>query len=285
MRQIREIIMPITFNMLLCAANLELTDVRLLRHKDNRSTKGKTPHELWRYNRPQFNLYQSTQRVENRSKFKAPYWATFLGTPAAETLFVGIYRAEYRGLLDKDQPMPHRDGVDKAGTCDLYDLTLDDKLSEFIGLLLIDWGPGDRAWVQRADKQDKRVTELRAKLLEPDFPGYLNFMEPLSKLDSLPKGWTDALRCSSGVYLLVCPKTKEQYVGSATGEGGFLGRWEEYVRTGDGGNEGLKSREPSDYQVSILEVAGTAATVENILEMESRWKRKFQSREMGLNRN
>lgn len=48
---------------------------------------------------------------------------------------------------------------------------------------------------------------------------------------------------------------------------------------------GLKSRDPSDYQVSILEVAGSAATVEEIREMEKLWKQKLQSREMGLNRN
>jgi hypothetical protein len=47
----------------------------------------------------------------------------------------------------------------------------------------------------------------------------------------------------------------------------------------------LKSREPSDYQVSILEVAGTAATYDDILKMESRWKRKLQTGEMGLTRN
>ena len=39
--------------------------------------------------------------------------------------------------------------------------------------------------------------------------------------------------------------------------------------------------DPSDYQVSILEVAGSAATVEAILSMETLWKRKLQSREMG----
>jgi len=64
-----------------------------------------------------------------------------------------------------------------------------------------------------------------------------------------------------------------------------MGRWMQYVVTGHGGNVGLKSREPSDYQVSILEVAGSAATVEDILQMEILWKRKLQSQEMGLNRN
>jgi hypothetical protein len=40
-----------------------------------------------------------------------------------------------------------------------------------------------------------------------------------------------------------------------------------------------------DYQVSILEVAGSASTHDDILLMENRWKMKLRSREMGLNRN
>ena len=111
------------------------------------------------------------------------------------------------------------------------------------------------------------------------------FVRPLSEIDALPKGWADALSASQGVYLLTCPRTREQYVGSATGADGFLGRWREYARTGHGGNIALKSRDPSDYQVSILEVAGSASTLLDILQMEQRWKAKLQSIEMGLNRN
>jgi hypothetical protein len=277
--------MPITLNTILLAADFRLGDVRLLRHKDNRSAKGKTPYELWRDDRQQFDLYQSTQGTKNRNRLKAAYWASFLGTPSDETLFVGVYHVEYRSVLEQDQPKPHMDGVDKAGSCDVYSLTLEERLSDLIGLLVIDWGPGDRAWIQRADQQDKRVIELHTRLVEPEFPGFLNFMEPLSRIESLPKGWADVLKCSKGVYLLVCPKTKEQYVGSAMGDGGFWNRWQEYARTGHGGDVALKSREPSDYQVSILEVAGTASTVEDILKMENRWKMKLQSRKMGLNRN
>src|SRR5262249_7010451 len=149
----------------------------------------------------------------------------------------------------------------------------------------IDWGPGDRAWVQRADQRNKCVTELRTAFKEPEFPGFLNFIQPLSRLDSLPRSWATVLQSSRGIYLLTCPRTQEQYVGAATGEGGFWVRWQDYVRTGHGGDVALKSRDPSDYQVSILEVAGTAAALEDILKMEARWKAKLQSREMGLNRN
>jgi hypothetical protein len=38
-------------------------------------------------------------------------------------------------------------------------------------------------------------------------------------------------------------------------------------RDGHGGNLGLKSRDATDYQVSILEVAGSAATFEKIIAM------------------
>jgi hypothetical protein len=200
-------------------------------------------------------------------------------------LFVGLYAVRYHGLLEHDTPMPHKDDIDLAGSCDTYDLTPVESYNDLVGKLFIDWGPGYRAWIQRADKQNKRITELRLEFKEPDFPGFMNFVEPLSKLNSLPTGWGSTLQNSKGVYLLTCPKTKEQYVGSAKGLRGFWGRWQEYIQTGHGGNLALKSRDHSDYQVSILEVAGTSATEEDISIMEGRWQSKLQSREMGLNRN
>jgi hypothetical protein len=279
--------MAIKFNTILREAGLQLAEVRLLRHKDKRATKGRSPYELWRDDRPQFEMYQSSQSIDNRKKFTAPYWAVFIVNLNDETMFGGIYRARYRGLWERDTPMPHIEGgIEKAGSCDGYDLALDDALRDFIGRLFIDWGPGALAWVQYAERNDKTITELRAREFQEDeFPGFLNFIQPLSRLDKLPKSWKTALTASRGVYLFTCPRTKEQYVGSATGEEGFSGRWDDYVQSGHGGNLGLKSRDPSDYQVSILEVAGTSATVDDILKMEARWKAKLQSQEMGLNRN
>jgi hypothetical protein len=257
----------------------------LLRHKDARSAKGRTPNELWRDSRDQFDLYQSVQSVLNEAKLRAPYWASFVGAPGAETLFAGLYAVKNRRLMERDTAMPHMDGIDKAGSRHVYDLTLKQSLGDLIGKLVIDWGPGDRAWIQRADQQNKEVRELRKEFKEPDFPGFLNFIEPLSKLDKLATGWKEVLRSSKGVYLLTCPRTKEQYVGAATAADGFWNRWQEYAQTGHGGNVALKSRDPSDYQVSILEVAGTSSTDADILVMEQRWKAKLQSGKMGLNRN
>jgi hypothetical protein len=57
----------------------------------------------------------------------------------------------------------------------------------------------------------------------------------------------------------------------------------QYYKTGHGGNVCVKTRDPSDYHVAVLEVAGTAADHGDILSMEGRWQRKLRSR--GVRRN
>ncbi len=278
--------MPIMFNSLLTQHGIDAAHVILLRHQDQRAARGRTPYELWRDNRPAFECYQETQSIKNRQKLsRASIWASFVGTPDGATMFAGMYAVIYNGLLTKDTPWPHADGIDLAGTCDVYNLQRDDRLTDLEGKLFIEWGEGLRSWVQRADRQDKQIIELRQDFKEPDFPGFLNLIAPLSKVASFPKNWIEVLKSATGVYLLTCPKTKEQYVGSACGAEGFWHRWMEYAITGHGGNVALKSREPSDYQVSILEVAGSASQKDDVLAMETKWKVKIQSREMGLNRN
>lgn len=158
-------------------------------------------------NRPRFEEYQATQGFGDAPDLKAPLWASFVGVPGKETLFVGLYAASLVGAL-----------------------------------------PGDRT-------------------------------------HPIPATWSAALSSTRGIYLLSCPRTREQYVGMASGSDGFMGRWQEYFTTGHGGNVGLKSRDPSDYRVSILETVGSAATANEILALETRWKGKLLSREMGLNRN
>jgi GIY-YIG catalytic domain len=115
----------------------------------------------------------------------------------------------------------------------------------------------------------------------------LHFIDKLSrvKADLIPRGWINILKNTRGIYLLTCPLTREQYVGSAIGKAGFLGRWRQHAKTGYGDAVKLKSREMSDYQVSILEVVGTSTTDKQIIDLEIRWKEKLQTKQMGLNGN
>jgi len=278
--------MALLLNSILAQEGIAPTETILVRHQDMRAEKGRTPFELWRFDTPAFDAYQSHQNPNRRSRFsRASFWASFVATPAGETLFVGVYHAAYLGLLDHDRPKPHMPGVDVAGSCDVYDLQRQHAFDDLIGRLTIEWGEGARAWIQRAELQNKIVAELRQRDADPEFPGFLNFMKQLSQIEALPLTWIATFKASRGIYLLTCPKTREQYVGMAAGQSGFWQRWLEYKQTGHGGNVALKSRDPSDYQVSVLEVAGTAATDANIAAMETRWKLKLQSRDMGLNRN
>ena len=275
----------LTFGDLLDLAGIARHEVRLLRHQDNRYTGFRSPYVLWRDDRPRFEAYQETQAIGDAGQLRAPYWASFVGVPGKETLFVGLYAASLVGRLAADRPHPVTSGVEEAGTCDFYDLRLLLALEEYAGRLWIDWGKGYRAWIQRGDRVPKPVIELRRAFAEDPFPGFAALAIDLSQVDTIPRSWMEALAATRGIYLLTCPRTREQYVGMASGGDGFLGRWREYFASGHGGNVGLKSRDPSDYRVSILETVGTSATTGELLALESRWKDKLQSREMGLNRN
>lgn len=275
----------LVFGTLLDLTGIERSSVRLLRHQDTRYPGFPSPYALWRDDPVRFDAYQATQAIANAAVLRSPYWASFVGVPGNETLFVGLYAAELIGLLAADRQHPVTGGVELAGSCNEYRLVPCSELADYRGRLWIDWGKGYRAWIQRGDGVAKPVVELRRAFSEDPFPGFAALVLNLSEINSLPSTWAATLRATRGIYLLTCPRTREQYVGMASGGNGFLGRWTEYFVTGHGGNVGLKSRDPSDYRVSILETVGNTATLDDLGILERRWKDKLQSREMGLNKN
>lgn len=275
------------FTDLLEKASIEPSGVRLLRHQ-TKAPNGRTPYVLWRDNLAAFEEYQSVQKRGHRAGLDAPVWAAFVAPPTGGTLFVGLYRVKLVGSVGPDWIDPLFDVPGTDLTSDIlnrYETVLSPDLSAYRGRLWIDWGAGARRWIQRPDNQRKPIMELSRAFREDAFPGFTHFIANVSEVPTLPATWVAALRSVKGVYLLSSAKTREQYVGSATGEGGFQARWLHYASDGHGGNLGLKSREPEDYQVSILEVCGSAASHDEIISIEQLWKRKLQSREMGLNRN
>jgi len=280
--------MHLHFNMLLTEAGLDIREVRLLRHQSV-GVNRLTPYTLWRDDVAEFERYQSAQVAERRAHFALRYWAGFVVPPDGSTLFVGLYEIDGHDTAGADWIDPlHRETVAQMQrNLDIYRYRRLPEFDHLAGLLRVAWGDGKRSWSQRADSDrgSKPIIELLQEFREPEFPGYTRFVGNLATISTIPTGWIAALRAVRGIYLLTCPRTKEQYVGAAYGADGFWGRWQAYVATGHGGNEGLKSRDPSDYQISILEVAGSATTVDDIRTMEAQWKAKLQSREMGLNRN
>jgi hypothetical protein len=282
----------LTFNLALKQVNLDPGDVYLVRHKDTRIRKallrsrGSSPYNIWATQRDKFECYQ---RLQSSPCFGRRNWiASFVVTPANETLFVGIYMkrgvARFPSSL-KECPVSGRPVNTKTHL--YYDLARTDLLEDWAGRLTIHWGEGFRAWIQKADAKpsgDKRIHSIRASLHEDPFPGYREFHLDVQKLRSIWPSWQEKLRVCKGIYLLTCNDHGEQYVGKADGDGGLWGRLCQYADRPDGGNQGMKPHQTSGYTVSILEALGTAMP-EELDRLEGVWKEKLGTRIWGLNRN
>jgi hypothetical protein len=128
--------------------------------------------------------------------------------------------------------------------------------------VIIDWGSGALAWHQWLTP--KVVVELLPAGYVREFPSYLDFIlsfEELAAIVFAPdanREWHRMLTAVAGVYLITDLATGKQYVGSAHGAKGVLGRWESYVRTRHGGNSILRELVEADsdyvqnFQFTIL---------------------------------
>lgn len=210
----------------------------------------------------------------------------------ASALFVGAHHVGESWLVGDGSRRPtlHHDESrywPRAPTDRAYQLDPLPEFEDLTGRVLIRWGAPNsaRAWSQWAHRQNKEIVELRRTVSEPDFPGFSLFSTTLEGIASLPPTWRAALASVKGVYLLVSPDTGDQYVGSAYGADGFIGRWDQYFRDGHGGNKLLRARGRVDYAISILEIASPDMSDADIIHRESTWKSRLGSRAHGLNAN
>ncbi len=275
---------PLTFATLLTAAGYSPNSVALLRHSNDRRQGATFLYDLWQNDRPLYERYQSVQTPGKATLLSVPHWASFVGLAGGKTLFLGLYTAKLSGKIAPGTKHALDDGLEPESN-NVYENTLLNNLQPYSGRLWIDWGRDYINWVKRGDAGSLRITIISETEHQEPFPGFTHFIRNLSDLDTLPNHWKSALRSTSGIYLLTCPRTREQYVGSARGEEGLLGRWLTYAGNKHGGNQALKSRDPADYQVSVLETVGTALGQEDLLKLEQLWKDKLRSRDMGLNMN
>lgn len=273
------------FNNLLASADIDPASVRLVRHRDPIYNRAIYEDAVRR--RPRFEQYQAGQgspRVVALFK-AAQVLASFVVDERGQTVFVGLWRV--RGFKNCYVPDPYR-GTDPAPspTSVFFDLERMAELDDYSGRVVVEWGGGERAWVQYAQRQDKQIVEVRRSVIEEPFPGFSGFRCRLSEVDGLPSAWQQVLRSARGVYLLVEHVSGAQYVGAAAGVDGFIGRWRQYAN-GHGGNVGMRdlARPAEAYDVSILETVGTGASLEDIYASEALWKQKLGARAQGLNRN
>lgn len=271
-----------------CGFSVDLRRVKLVRHKDARYDVEQIRADGW------FDAYQGIQSKPIFDGCDAI--VVFVGETGTAARFIGVYevgarRAATMAVLPSG--CPFREWVAPGRV--FYPLT---KAAGYEGLeerLVIDWGKGALAWHQWF--KDRPVLELRAPgRALPPFVDYLHVnlrFRDLQVLTSRPdahRDWAAGLKAVGAIYLIVNSLTGQQYVGSATGEGGLWQRWCDYARTGHGGN--LKMREvceapgcPDAFYFSILETFSKTLTKEKAVELETFFKAKLGTRAFGLNAN
>ncbi|WP_413149171.1 GIY-YIG nuclease family protein [Amaricoccus sp. W119] len=206
----------------------------------------------------------------------------------ATALFVGATRILDRWAWDGGRLPVLRDDTiieterGRQGV-EAFDLEWLDTFEPYTERILIRWR-GPIAWSQWAHRGEREILELRIDAREPAFPGFSAFSERVANLAFIPQAWRAALGSVRGVYLLVAGDGS-QYVGSAAGQDGFMGRWDAYAANGHGGNVILRQRGDRDYAVSILEIASPDMSRDEIIAREVFWKQKLGARAHGLNAN
>lgn len=167
------------------------------------------------------------------------------------------------------------------------------------GRLIIEFSRPGRQPYLRAENwtEGLEVNELKPRRFEiEEFPGFRKVLLLKPRLDTIVKkeieGWKSALKSVAGVYLVTDTKTRRHYVGSAYGIGGIWSRWKKYSESGHGGDKILKDilqkeglAYSSNFQFSILEMADTHSSKDDVLKREKHWKDALCSYERygGLN--
>ena len=99
------------------------------------------------------------------------------------------------------------------------------------------------------------------------------------------------LSAVAAVYLIVDTQTGMQYVGSASGKHGLLGRWRRYVKTVHGDNKELRVLVESDpqygrnFNFTVLQTLPKDLTQLKVIKYEQMYKKKLGTRSFGLNSN
>jgi hypothetical protein len=233
------------------------------------------------------------QRWQNKQNFKRKYVISLISLPEPHKwLFVGVY---------KSSSVEWREALDSTGADALwyYNLSPLKCLSELAGRLVVSFKrTGRQAYLNAENWPDKAtVAWIRPERLTiHDFPGYASVLLNKTQLDLIIRertpSWRSALENVAGVYIISDKSTGKLYVGSATGAGGLWSRWRSYAETGHGGNRDLKHllkhegiEHTKSFQFSILEIADTHASNDDVLARESYWKDVFLTREFGYNAN
>jgi len=165
---------------------------------------------------------------------------------------------------------------------------------KYFGRLIIKFGNKAQTMIRKAKSviDDCEISQILPDTFDNDiFLGYEKVNITWNELQRVLEkdNWKTALQNQKGVYLLTDVSNGKMYVGSAYGENMILGRWRAYVKTGHGGNTGLKrltfDHIKQNFRYSILDIYKSTIDDQIIIDRENRWKEVLQTRKFGYNEN
>ena len=235
--------------------------------------------------------FQEWQRQQLKRNFDRKYVVSFIAMPTPNLwLFAGVHLS--------DIPTQRED-------CIYYPLVEIQETKELDGRLIISFDKKNvdnkfvrqsylltENWVEKLN-----VAEVLAQALDfAKFPSFKSVHISFSQLKTIVKkslsDWQSALSSVAGVYLIADKSSGKLYVGSATGEGGIWQRWAEYATNLHGNNRQLIELKKQfgdvhfeNFYFSILEIADTHSSENEILVRESHWKNVLLTRQFGYSDN
>lgn len=229
--------------------------------------------------------FQAWQEQQNRNNFKGAYVLGLIDLGAGHWLFAGLYHVLGSG------PNPSKPGAV------LYSTSLMVGQEDLVGRIVVQHHRGKirQSYIWWKPEISLPIVEIRPeKMSIEEFPGYNAVVISHAKLQIITRqqitSWRAALFRIKGVYLILDTSTGKPYVGKASGSDGIWQRWCQYADSGHGGNVELRrvlldrgTEHVRYFQYSILEIADTHASDDDILARESYWMTVLRSREFGLN--
>ena len=224
------------------------------------------------------------------------YWCVFISGKGTLAKLFACYRVgnsvpDTPDAMPKDFPHPEWFQGENA----YFDLEHIDLLKDYEGRLTIDWGNSARMWHQKGTT-GKPIVAIQADEKKV-FSGFENLILTYDELKesvenpTIYEAWHTALSSVNAIYLIVDQETGKQYVGSAYGKDGLLGRWSCYVNSLHGNNKLMKEMicaYPESYhhfQFSILQILPKTVTDDEVIQTESLYKKKLLTVPFGMNDN
>ncbi len=267
---------------------LDITKVKLIRHSLN--------HKNFKdcYEAGFIKEYTQIQKKDFSEGYE--YWITFISDKGTSAKLDACYKVNgfvLNTLNVAPKGFPRLEMFD--GEHGYFDLMRTDILQDMSGRLIIDWGKATIQWCQKATNE-KPVLAIQANH-RMAFIGYENIVLSFNELKEILEdsitydNWHTALSSVYAIYLITDKTNGKQYIGSAYGQGGLLSRWNCYVDTKHGNNKEMQElicdypERYKDFQFSILQILPKTITDEEVIKLESLYKKKLLTKEFGMNEN